>query len=255
MLLPTRTIEQQCLSEGFGFVVGIDEAGRGPLVGSVVAGAVIRKNQEEEIPAEEVGLIRDSKKLSEAQREKAFQIVSRYFWVGVGECDSQTIDRMNILEATLLSMRKAVSHLRSQMRKREWRMENGEVKMENGENQEDQEQVLRATSSKLQETGILLIDGNKKIHSSMAQRVVVGGDGVEQLIAAASIVAKVTRDREMRVLHTQFGQYGFDKHKGYGTKMHMDALKKFGPTPFHRMSFRPVRESVTMERVNRDLSL
>jgi ribonuclease HII len=73
------------------------------------------------------------------------------------------------------------------------------------------------------------------------------------VISAASIIAKVTRDREMTVLHQQFPQYGFDKHKGYGTKMHMSALKKYGPTPFHRFSFRPVLESVTMKKINRDL--
>lgn len=230
MLLPARTIEQQCLSEGFSFVVGIDEAGRGPLVGSVVSAAVVRKNREEEIPTEEAKLIRDSKKLSEAQREKAFEIVSRYFWVGVGECDNKTIDRMNILEATLLSMKKAIAKL-----------------------EESISISLHVTRYELHEKMILLIDGNKEITTSLAQRTVVGGDGTEQLIAAASIIAKVTRDREMRLLHERFPQYGFDKHKGYGTKMHMDILKKYGPTPLHRMSFRPVRESVTMERVNREL--
>lgn len=230
MHLPTRTIENECLSEGFSFVVGIDEAGRGPLVGSVVSAAVARKNREEEIPTEEAKLVRDSKKLSEAQREKAFEIVSKYFWVGVGECDNKTIDRMNILEATLFSMKKAIAKL-----------------------EESISISLHVTRYELREKMILLVDGNKEITTSLAQRTVVGGDGVEQLIAAASIIAKVTRDREMRLLHERFPRYGFDKHKGYGTKMHMDILKKYGPTPLHRLSFRPVRESVTMERVNREL--
>lgn len=221
MLLPTRTIEDECYSQGYTQVVGIDEAGRGPLVGSVVAGAVARKNRDEEIPEEESRLIRDSKKLSEKQREQAFLIVHKYFWVGVGECDNQTIDRMNILEATMLAMRKAVSNLQK--------------KIGSGD----------AT--------ILLVDGNKEMTTSMSQRAVVGGDGVEQVISAASIIAKVTRDREMALLHAQFPQYGFDKHKGYGTKVHMSALKKFGPTPLHRFSFRPVLESVTMKKINRDL--
>lgn len=231
MLFPTCTIEKECLVEGFDFVVGIDEAGRGPLCGSVVAGAVVRKIQDEEIPKEEARLIRDSKKLSQVQREKAFEIVSKYFWVGVGECDSQTIDRMNILEATMLAMRKAVVQL-----------------------QKVASTKKQKTKNNWEKGTVLLVDGNKEITTSLAQRVVVGGDGVEQVIAAASIIAKVTRDREMGVAHQQFPQYGFDRHKGYGTKIHMEALKKYGPTPFHRMSFRPVRESVTMDRVNKDLN-
>ena len=248
MRLPARTIEQQCLSEGFSFVVGIDEAGRGPLVGSVVAAAAMRKDTDVDIPEAETKLIRDSKTLSEAQREKAFEIVQKYFWVGVGECDNGAIDRVNILEAALFAMRKAVSHLQSQMRKEEGKRENKEDRIQKTEHGM---QNIRHTSKKT----MLLVDGNKEINSSMAQRVVVGGDSVEQIIAAASIVAKVTRDHEMRLLHKQFPQYGFDKHKGYGTKMHLDILKKYGPTPFHRMSFRPVRESVTMEKVNRKLSV
>ncbi len=230
MILPTQEIEKQSLREGYSFVVGIDEAGRGPLCGSVVAGAVMRKDQKEDIPQEDTRLIRDSKKLSPAQREKAFAIVSKYFWVGVGECDSKTIDRMNILEATFLAMKKAVTQLQKVM----------------GKN-------IQMTSGDFSAKTLLLVDGNKELNSSLKQRVVVGGDSQEQLIAAASIMAKVTRDREMVIAHQQFPQYGFDQHKGYGTKVHMDALKKFGPTPFHRMSFRPVRESVTMEKINRDL--
>ena len=232
MNLPTCTIERKYLSdEGFSFVVGIDEAGRGPLVGSVVAAAAMRKDAHVKIPEAEAIFIRDSKTLSETQREKAFKIVQNYFWTGVGECDNKAIDRMNILEAALFAMRKAVTQLSEQFHKREKMREQREFERKM----------------------ILLVDGNKEINSSMAQCTVVGGDAAEQVIAAASIVAKVTRDREMRMLHELFPLYGFDKHKGYGTKAHMDALKKYGPTPLHRMSFRPVRESVTMERINREL--
>lgn len=251
MFLPSRTIENECYAQGFDFVVGIDEAGRGPLCGSVVAGAVMRKNREEEISEKEVRFIRDSKKLSEAQREKAFNIVQKYFLVGVGECDNKTIDRMNILEATMLAMRKAVSQLQQQVRSGEWTMEKGKLKKENKKQKIENEKIQDTQYDR--RSIILLVDGNKEMTTSFPQRVVISGDSLEQVISAASIIAKVTRDREMISLHQQFPQYGFNQHKGYGTRIHMNALKKFGPTPIHRMSFRPVLESVTMKRINREL--
>lgn len=239
MLLPARTIENECLSQGYTTVVGIDEAGRGPLVGSVVAAAVVRKDAKQEIPEEEARLLRDSKKLSPKQREKAFLIAGKYFWIGIGECDNAAIDRMNILEATMLAMRKAVSNLHRKI--------GNELKDARRKTQGQNTQYAIPDT-------ILLVDGNKEMTTSLAQRCVVNGDAQEQLIATASIVAKVTRDREMEVLHKEFPLYGFDRHKGYSTKAHLDALKKYGPTPFHRFSFRPVLESVTMKRVNRELS-
>jgi ribonuclease HII len=132
----------------------------------------------------------------------------------VGIIYPETIDRVNILQATFLAMKEAVGDL---------------------------QRKLRYDNSRI----FLLIDGNQKIPNlSLAQETVVSGDKIVKSIAAASIVAKVTRDRMMNEYDAQFPRYGFKKHKGYGTKMHMDALKTYGPTPIHRLSFTPVAQAV-----------
>ncbi len=207
-------------------IVGIDEAGRGPLAGPVVSAAVSLKYQEfggGNLAEEKAWkLVRDSKKLSEKQREKAFDFVLEHFDVGVGIVTAETIDRINILQATFLAMKEAVSELRKK---------------------------LVGTDTGM----LLLVDGNQEIPNlSVRQETVVGGDALVRSIAAASIIAKVTRDRMMLEYDVTYPAYGFAKHKGYGTKEHMDALRRIGACPIHRMSFKPVFYSVP-ENVNRNL--
>lgn len=208
--------------------IGIDEAGRGPLAGPVVAAAVLFKSGDFKIPEgreKEFNLIRDSKKLSEKQRETAFALVQEFFHVGVGIVSAETIDRVNILQATFLAMKSAVSNL-------------------------ERTAGLRDKESSL----VLLIDGNQEIPNlSLKQEAVVEGDGKVRSIAAASIIAKVTRDRLIILADHEYPAYGFARHKGYGTKEHMDALRKYGPTPIHRKSFRPV-QLANPETVNQRFS-
>lgn len=222
MILPTLEYERTYQKNGYAFIIGIDEAGRGPLAGSVVAGACARKNLAQKISKEDARLIRDSKSLSERQREKAFDIVREYFYVGVGECDAEAIDRINILQATFLAMKKSVSQLQGQLR--------------------NNQQL--PTTNQQQKSTILFIDGNQTLTLSLEQRAIPQGDTKVQSIAAASIIAKVTRDRQMLDAHTKYPLYGFDRHKGYGTKIHTNALRKYGPTPLHRRSFGPVKRIV-----------
>jgi ribonuclease HII len=231
-------LEKKLLSEGYDFVVGIDEVGRGPLAGPVVACACVYKCHVEFISGSQeilkqvqhnnkqsqdekgkiqndklLDLIRDSKMLSEKQRESLFDFISENFYVGVGICDHNAIDRVNILEASFLAMKSAVSQLKS--------------KIKNFDNSKS----------------IILLDGNKEIPNfSLKQRAIVGGDKLVKSISAASIFAKVTRDRMMVEYHKKYPEYNFEKHKGYGTKIHMEALQKFGPCEIHRKSFRPVRK-------------
>jgi len=225
MQIPDWKTEKKLWEKGCNFVVGIDEAGRGPLAGPVVASAVVLKNRK----LAEVGemnkkvnaksdkyelveankLIRDSKTLSEKQRERAFKFVQKNFLVGVGICNEKTIDRINILEASFLAMKMAVIDLKK----------------------------------KLQEKKIvLLVDGNKIIPNfTEKQKAIIQGDKKVKSIAAASIIAKVTRDKIMKEYDKKYPEYGFAKHKGYGTKIHMEALQKFGPCEIHRRSFAPVK--------------
>lgn len=214
MELPTFNKEREITSSQEVFVVGIDEAGRGPLAGPVVAGAVVYKHPEFSYPLEltkAFTLIRDSKRLSEKQREEAFILIKEHFYVGVGIVNAETIDRVNILQATFLAMKGALSDLKRQLPK-------------------DGREVH------------LLLDGNQLLPGySGAQEMIIGGDGTVRSIAAASIIAKVTRDRLFDEYDVLYPSYGFAKHKGYGTKVHMDALRKYGPTPIHRLSFKPVK--------------
>lgn len=185
--------------QGYNIIAGIDEAGRGCLAGPVVAACVSFR---EKVYIEG---IRDSKELSCKQRESLFQEILRQAFVGIGIIDIDLIDRVNILEATKLAMKKA--------------FENMGRKIE-----------------------LLLIDALKLPDLKIPQRAIIKGDQKSASIASASIIAKVTRDRIMKQYHDAFPQYGFDKHKGYATKEHLNALKKFGPCPIHRKSFSPVRE-------------
>ena len=223
-------LEKKLFSERYDFVIGVDEAGRGPLAGPVVAAAVVlrchsglacplgvaRDPESKEILKQVQddkmwGLVRDSKKLSAKQRERIFDFICENFYIGVGICDHKTIDRINILEASFLAMKKATQKLMHNMNRKDTKH-------------------------------IILVDGNKKIPNfSMEQKAIVGGDGKVKSISAASIIAKVTRDRIMLKMHAKYSQYNFGKHKGYGTKLHMDALSKYGPCAIHRQSFTPVK--------------
>ncbi len=179
-------------------IVGVDEAGRGPLVGSVVAGAVILPN-DFDLPE-----LTDSKKLSEKKRETLYALITQQCQWAVGESSPQEIDEINILQATMLAMKRAVENLNIKY-----------------------DQVL--------------VDGNRCPELENCQSI-IKGDLTEPVISAASIIAKVTRDRQMVALDEQYPEYGFAKHKGYGTKVHLQALAEFGAIKHqHRYSFAPVK--------------
>lgn len=208
MIFPHLEKEENFWNEGLQLVAGIDEAGRGPLAGPVVAGAVVvyRHAIEELRDLPEFKLVRDSKTLSARQREKAFDFVVKNFAWGVGLSDEKTIDRVNILQASFLAMKKAISDLK--------------IKIKN-------------------DPQILLIDGNMRLPNvSVRQEAVTGGDKYVFSIAAASIIAKVTRDRLMLEADKKFPAYGFAKHKGYGTKAHFEMIKEYGLCEIHRKSFK-----------------
>lgn len=184
------------------YIAGVDEAGRGPLAGPVVAAAVILN------PSKPIDGLADSKQLTEKQREALFVLIQENALAyGVGRAEVEEIDRINILQATLLAMQRAVAAL----------------------------SVL---------PHLVLIDGNRAPKLICETKTIIAGDQTEPAISAASILAKVTRDREMIILDQQFPLYGFAKHKGYGTKDHLAALKQHGPCLIHRRSYAPVRELV-----------
>ena len=197
--------ENRIFKQGHKLIAGIDEAGRGPLAGPVVAACVVLSS-DFKIDSEELKTIKDSKKLTAKKREELFDIIKdKFIEVGVGICDNETIDRINILQATFLAMKKSVGSLKDK-------------------------------------PNFLLVDGGFKIpNTSYNQLNVIRGDSLVFSIAAASIIAKVTRDRIMQAMHEQYPQYEFLKHKGYGTRLHMERLKQYGPCSIHRQSFRPVR--------------
>ena len=188
------------------WICGVDEAGRGPLVGSVVAGAVVLD------PNQPIIGLRDSKKLSPARREKLYaEIMQKARAWGVGQASPGEIDTLNILQATMLAMRRAIEALSERLG--EW-------------------------PSKA------LIDGNHCPILPIASEAIIKGDAKEPAISAASIIAKVTRDQQMQVLHAQYPQYGFNQHMGYPTEAHMQALKQYGPCEEHRRTFAPVRDLI-----------
>lgn len=208
MIYPHLEKEKFYWNQGLHMIAGIDEAGRGPLAGPVVAGAVIVSAEKMDgiLQHPEAKLIRDSKTLSQKQREKAFDFVIGNFLCGVGWCDHETIDRVNILQATFLAMKKALSDLKSKTR---------------------------------EDTQMILVDGRSPLPNiSIRQESVINGDCHIFSISAASIIAKVTRDRMMMKMHEKFPQYGFDHHKGYGTKLHFEMIAEHGLCEIHRKSFK-----------------
>ena len=189
------TIESEIISKGYMNVCGVDEAGRGPLCGPVVAAAVI-------LP---IGLhiegLNDSKKLSEKKREKLYDvIIKEAIAYSICEASVEEINSTDILSASLLAMRRSID-------------------------------ALQVTAD------YALIDGNVTKGFTLPCQAVIHGDAISPSIAAASVLAKVTRDRMCLELDAQYPQYGIAKHKGYGTKVHMDALRQYGPAPIHRTKF------------------
>ena len=181
---------------------GVDEAGRGPLAGPVVAAAVILD------PQQPIVGLNDSKKISAAKRERlAVEIRAKALAWCIAEASVEEIDTLNILQATLLAMQRAVAGL-----------------------------CIRPEE--------VLIDGNRCPCLDIPARAIVGGDASVAEISAASILAKTSRDAGLIEMHATYPQYGFDRHKGYGTAAHLAALRTFGPTPAHRKSFAPVREQL-----------
>jgi ribonuclease HII len=185
------------------WICGVDEAGRGPLVGAVVAGAVVLD------PLNPISGLKDSKRLTPARREALYaEIVLKAKAWGVGEASPLEIDQINILQATMLAMQRAVDDLCARL-------------------------------GRLPDKA--LIDGNRCPRLPIPAEAIVKGDSKEPAISAASIVAKVTRDRQMEGLHARYPDYGFLQHMGYPTPVHLAALRQYGACPEHRRSFSPVR--------------
>ncbi|MEC4888950.1 MAG: ribonuclease HII [Nitrospira sp.] len=195
---PTEEFEQEARRCGYRRIAGVDEAGRGPLAGPVVAAAVI-------LPVRcRLAGIDDSKQLSAGERERLYTaILERAVGVGVGAASPQEIDQMNILEATRLAMGRAVAALHPA-------------------------------------PDFVLIDAVSLPHLPLPVRPIIKGDALSLSIAAASIVAKVTRDRLMAEYHQTYPHYNFLSHKGYGTEEHLACLARYGPCPIHRQTFAPV---------------
>ncbi len=186
-------------------IAGVDEVGRGPLAGPVLAAAVILN------PDVPIAGLKDSKKLSAAKREHLSELIWEHaLAVALGRAEVEEIDRLNILQASLLAMHRAVSALKLQ-------------------------------------PSLVLVDGNRCPKWSYRSRAIIGGDNCIPEISAASIVAKVARDAEMLVYHEQFPGYGFDRHKGYGTALHLHALQTQGYCSIHRKSFSPIKELLKIE--------
>jgi ribonuclease HII len=193
--------ERKLKKKGYDLVIGVDEAGRGPLAGPVVAAAVALRASRFK------NRIDDSKRLTASQREKAFQEIIKKSIFGIGIINEKIIDQVNILEATRLAMKQAVVALINKLEyRRDKRIH-------------------------------ILIDGNIKIDLDLPSTSIIKGDSKSKSIASASILAKVTRDRIMSLYDRLYPEYGFLKHKGYGTRMHKTTLSRFGPSLIHRATF------------------
>jgi ribonuclease HII len=196
--------EKEIRAKGFRLVAGLDEAGRGPLAGPVVAAAVVLPHRAR-LPG-----VDDSKKLSAPKREEIFSLLQKKASaIGVGIVEAEEIDRLNIHQASLKAMEKAVAALPLP-------------------------------------PDFLLIDGLFTLNLPLPQMAVVKGDQKCLSVAAASIVAKVTRDRIMIARHREYPEYNFARHKGYGTKEHLQAIEKYGRCPLHRLTFRRHRQPVLL---------
>ena len=202
-LITMQTYERDLREKGVTYIGGVDEVGRGPLAGPVTAACVVLP------PDFDVVGVDDSKKLSEKKREELFdRIKEKALAWGIGMCDNNVIDEINILEATKKAMAEAVAEADRQLKEKGM-------------------------------TGVdyLLIDAVTLKNVDIPQTSIIKGDAKSLSIAAASIIAKVTRDRLMAEYHKQYPFYGFDSNKGYGTKAHYEGIDKYGITPIHRKSF------------------
>ena len=199
--MPDFSYEIKLQNEGFSVVCGVDEAGRGPLCGSVVAAACILPH-DVDLPG-----LNDSKKLTPKKRDILFDLIcEKAVAFGIAEATVEEINELNILEATLLAMRRAI-------------------------------ESLHTPDGELVVADYALVDGNVDRDFPIPAKAVIKGDATSMSIAAASILAKVTRDRMCIEMDAAYPQYGIAKHKGYGTKAHMDALRKYGASPIHRTKF------------------
>jgi len=203
MKYPNFFEEKKLWKKGFKKVVGLDEVGRGPLAGPVVAAAVCFNLKFEHF--RKFKEVRDSKKLSPKKREELYKILIKNPQIkwGIGKVSEKIIDKINILEAAKLAMEKAINNLKTK-------------------------------------TDFLIIDGNFKIDLPISQKPIIKADEKVFSCAAASVIAKVTRDRIMKRYHQKYPKYAFDKHKGYPTKYHIKMLKKYKLCEIHRKSFKPV---------------
>jgi len=209
MIIPDFSREQELIKKGYKAVAGVDEAGRGPLAGPVVAGAVIFDDDEDLISELLFLGVRDSKEISEKKREKLYDFIAdnARCWA-VDIVSEDVIDEINILGATKLAMKNAVCQLKYA-------------------------------------PDYVIVDGNVTLSELLLDQVAIpGGDARVLSVSAASIMAKVTRDRILCQLDDRYPGYGFAQHKGYGTKAHMEALNRFGPCPAHRKSFEPIRSMI-----------
>ncbi len=217
---PTLREEKKLWKKGIKRVVCLDEAGRGPLAGPVVAAAVmINPKKFREKWRLNFRYVKDSKKLSSKKREEIFEILKKdkkIEW-GIGKVSERVIDKINIFEATKLAMKRALKNLEKKL----------------------QRTVLCKSKKRL--VDFLILDGNFKLDLEIPQKPIVKGDEKVFSCALASILAKVKRDKIMEKYAKKFPKYHFEKHKGYPTKLHLRMLKKYGPCKIHRKSFLPVK--------------
>jgi len=223
---PDFAFEKKYWERGFPWVIGVDEVGRGALAGPVVAGAAFYRIQNSEIRIQEEVLrlgIDDSKRLTPKKREELEKIIPEYFYTGIGEASVVEINDVGIVVATEKAMRRAIQEIKI--------LRNKEIK----------EKIASIPNVSISQflNFFLLIDGNRRIRGirKLLQQAIIAGDQKSISIAAASIVAKVYRDRLMKQLSKDFDRYGWDHNVGYGTASHIDALIKYGVTILHREVF------------------
>ena len=224
MYYPNFREEKRLWRQGCKRVFGLDEAGRGPLSGPVVAAAIAINPKFKN----SLKKIKDSKKLSPKRREEIFEIIKDHPQIGwgIGRVSEKVIDRINILEATKLAMKRAVLNLEKKFSK---------------ENKKGKRLVQKSYDRRiLAQADFLLIDGNFSLYLDIPQKSIIKGDEKVFSCALASVVAKVIRDRAMGRYHKKYPNYGFDKHKGYGTELHRRNIKKYGICKIHRKTFRLV---------------
>jgi len=215
MKYPNLSEEKRLWKKGYKNVACLDEAGRGALCGPVIAAAVLIQDTGYKIQDTK---IRDSKKLPQKQREELYKLITKspaIKW-GIGRVSEKVIDRINILEATKLAMKRAITSLEKKLQKLSGRLKSARL-------------------------DFLILDGNFNLDLPIPQKSIIKADEKVFSCVAASIIAKVTRDRIMRRYHKKYPQYGFEKNKGYATKLHRKMLKKYGSCEIHRRSFEPCR--------------